>query len=214
MLDSAPSMVVEGLRRLGEQYEWNFGEEGLEVVRKHAATLWLWNRKMNLVGDLSVDSAIFRHYGESLFLAGLLAGVGDVVDYGSGAGFPGVGVAALCPWASLTLVEARQKRAAFLRESFRGAEGVRVWCGEGTRFSGQVGVVVARAVNIAEIVEFAGGRDAELLALVGVSDGIAWRDRIADGGGRCVIEAVPWRKEACVLRAGGLGRFSGLKTGS
>jgi 16S rRNA G527 N7-methylase RsmG len=212
MMDSSPSLVVDGLRRLGELGRWSVGEEGWQVVLGHATTLWLWNRKMNLVGDLSVESAIYRHYGESLFLASFLSSLSEVVDYGSGAGFPGIGVAALFPSVALTLVEARQKRAAFLREAFRGAGGVRVWCGEGERFPGQARVVVTRAVNITEVVEFAGSRGAELLALVGTSDGLAWRERIVGGGGRCVIEGVPWRRESCVLRADGLALLGGSKT--
>jgi hypothetical protein len=214
MMDSAPTLVVEGLRRLGEQGHWSVSEVGLQLVLTHASTLWLWNRKMNLVGDLSVDSAIYRHYGESLFLASFLSTPGDLVDYGSGAGFPGVGVAALVPTATLTLLEARQKRCAFLREAFRGAGGVRVWCGEGERFAGSTKVVVSRAVNIGEVVKFAGSRDASLVALVSTVDGGLWSDRIAAGGGRCVIEPVPWRRESCVLRAEGLAFLGGSKTAS
>lgn len=214
MTDSGPVLVMEGLVQLAERLDLHLCSEGLDILRKHVSTLWVWNRKMNLVGDLSVESAISRHYGESLFLASFLKDFDEIVDYGSGAGFPGVGVAATLPKSRLTLLEARQKRAAFLREAFRGCGHVSVRCVEASQYREPVKAVVSRAVSIEELVAFAAAREAALFLLVGGPDARSWRERILSRGGRCEVIPVPWRAESFVLWASSLEGCAGHRTRS
>ncbi len=84
-----------------------------EQLRAQLDLLQRWNRTHNLVGPGSPDEWVERHTLDSLAAARFLpAGAG--FDVGSGAGFPGIPIAVARPDCQVTLVEPREKRAAFL----------------------------------------------------------------------------------------------------
>ena len=86
----------------------------------HYNLLMQWNQKMNLSAIRDPVSIVQRHFGEALFLAKSLPNVkGTLVDVGSGAGFPGAPIAVYRPNLHVTLVEAKRKKAIFLREVAR-----------------------------------------------------------------------------------------------
>jgi 16S rRNA (guanine527-N7)-methyltransferase len=64
-----------------------------------------------------------RHFGESLFtgahLASRLQDGATLLDYGSGAGFPGLPIQLLLPNFRVTLAESQARKVAFLREVIR-----------------------------------------------------------------------------------------------
>src|SRR5207249_1678476 len=67
---------------------------------------------------------VSRHFGESFFLAAYLFAEGrlpgaNVVDLGSGAGFPGIPLKIYAPSLHVTLVESNRKKAISLREVVR-----------------------------------------------------------------------------------------------
>ena len=102
-------------------------DEQCALLRGHFELLMRWNRRMNLTAVRDPVEAIRRHYCESVFLATHLPEEGfTVADIGSGAGFPGIGVAVMRPLATVALVESNQKKAAFLKESTRDVSNVRV----------------------------------------------------------------------------------------
>lgn len=81
-----------------------------------------WMRSSNLVArNTSAEQLVERHFLDSLLMAPLLAAhpAPCLLDIGSGAGFPGLVLAAYFPAIPCTLVEPRQKRAAFLRHMVR-----------------------------------------------------------------------------------------------
>ena len=83
-----------------------------------------WNARVNLTAIRDPEEIVGRHFGESLFLARHLFAAGSgpniqVLDIGSGAGFPGLPLKIWNLAISLTLVESNQKKAAFLREVIR-----------------------------------------------------------------------------------------------
>ena len=99
----------------------------LRALQEHYELLVRWNRVLNLTSIESLDEIVERHYCESVFLAvHLPAGALRLVDLGSGAGFPGLPIAVLRPDCSVTLVEAHQRKAVFLREASRELQNVRV----------------------------------------------------------------------------------------
>lgn len=92
----------------------------------HRRLLERFRKVMNLVGPGSIGV----HFEDcASALAGLKA-TGAWVDLGSGAGFPGLVLAARCPEATVELVDSRQKRCAFLEQVVGEAEaaGVTVTC--------------------------------------------------------------------------------------
>ena len=92
--------------------------ETFDRLRVFADLLGRWNRTINLVGAREMDELWDRHIEDSLCLVPLLPATADITDLGSGAGFPGL-VLAIATGRRTTLVEADQRKAAFLREAAR-----------------------------------------------------------------------------------------------
>ncbi len=102
------------------------GVELHTVYQKLSAYLDLiirWNERTNLTAIRDVQSIATRHLGESLFAARCLQAVGGaegrLLDFGSGAGLPGIPMQVWIPGLSVTLAESQGKKAAFLREAVR-----------------------------------------------------------------------------------------------
>jgi 16S rRNA (guanine527-N7)-methyltransferase len=79
-----------------------------------------WNARTNLTAIRDPEEIVRRHFGESLFAARHIApGTQTLLDFGSGAGFPGLPIALLRPEIAVTLAESQNKKATFLREAVR-----------------------------------------------------------------------------------------------
>src|SRR5271154_4718966 len=79
-----------------------------------------WNARTNLTAIRDPEEIVRRHFGESLFAARHLApDTTTLLDFGSGAGFPGLPIALLRPGIPVTLAESQNKKATFLREVVR-----------------------------------------------------------------------------------------------
>ena len=99
------------------------------LLANYLNLLMKWQKTQRLVGSSEpawiVDNVIL----DSLLFTRLLpAGVRDVIDVGSGAGVPGIPLKVVRGSLSMTLLEARQKRASFLATAVRelGLVGCRV----------------------------------------------------------------------------------------
>jgi len=81
-----------------------------------------WSRRLSLIGPGTADGVLERHFGESLAALPLLPSpAGVLVDLGSGAGFPGLVLAAARPGWQVTLVESRERKWAYLLAASRRA---------------------------------------------------------------------------------------------
>jgi len=80
----------------------------------YAATLREWSQKMNLVARGTLPHIESRHFADSAQLADVLPRDANIIDLGSGAGFPGV-VLAILGW-HVTCIESIGKKVAFLTE--------------------------------------------------------------------------------------------------
>ena len=86
----------------------------------HYEELRRWNPRLSLIGPGTAQNLVERHYGEALLAETLLPGSqSTLVDVGSGAGFPGLVLAAMRPDWAVTLVEVRQRKSAFLASASR-----------------------------------------------------------------------------------------------
>jgi 16S rRNA G527 N7-methylase RsmG len=104
--------------------------EHFERLYAHYELMIRWNVALNLTSVRSVEEIVIRHYCESLFLGvHLPPGPCSVMDVGSGAGFPGIPLAAIRPELRVTLTESHQRKAVFLREATREWPNVRVFSG-------------------------------------------------------------------------------------
>ena len=94
-------------------------EHSLDLFCRLGGLLDEWTPKVNLIACRSGMELVERHLLDSLSLAPLVADRATIVDLGSGAGFPGLPLAIARPDASVILVEARRRRASYLREAKR-----------------------------------------------------------------------------------------------
>lgn len=168
----------------------------IENIRGYVELLLRWNARVNLTAIREREEIVTRHFGESLFAARHLfqtqqAATDHLIDFGSGAGFPGLPIKIWSPELKCTLIESNQKRSTFLREVVRklGLANVEVFARRAEDLKGQADVLTLRAVErfelalpIAASLVRTGGR---LALLVGEGQiarardlvpGIAWDD--------------------------------------
>ena len=77
-----------------------------------------WNERINLIGPEAREH-IVAHIAEALAAAEILKPHGEVLDFGSGGGLPAIPMAIVSPDARFHLVEADQKKWAFLKHVLR-----------------------------------------------------------------------------------------------
>jgi 16S rRNA (guanine527-N7)-methyltransferase len=101
--------------------DWaGLGPKAVEQLEAFLALLLKWNARMNLTAARTPEEIVRRHFAESIFAARLIPKkVKTLVDFGSGAGFPGIPIAIARPEIGVTLAESQGKKAAFLLEAVR-----------------------------------------------------------------------------------------------
>ncbi|UEM21005.1 16S rRNA (guanine(527)-N(7))-methyltransferase RsmG [Skermanella mucosa] len=105
---SAPEDVLAGVSR-----------ETRDRLQVYADLLRKWQPAINLVGPRTLPHLWTRHFADSAQLHPLVPpGARTLVDFGSGAGFPGL-VLAILGVPEVHLIESDQRKAAFLREVAR-----------------------------------------------------------------------------------------------
>src|SRR5436305_6020478 len=114
-----------------------------------------WNQKTNLASIRAPEEITTRHFGEGFFLSSRLSSDGKAktaIDFGSGAGFPGIPLAIYSPDVSVTLIESQNKKATFLKEAVRTLDlkNVTVFASRGETFKGTADLVTFRAVETFE----------------------------------------------------------------
>jgi 16S rRNA (guanine527-N7)-methyltransferase len=93
--------------------------EAAGALAEYVELLLHWNARLNLIARRDEPRIWERHIADSLQLAALMEPHPDrAIDLGSGAGFPGL-VVSLATGVPFDLIEADQRKAAFLREAAR-----------------------------------------------------------------------------------------------
>jgi 16S rRNA (guanine527-N7)-methyltransferase len=135
-----------------EAREWirdRFGAAGERRMADFVELVIAESTRQNLIAPSTLDAIWSRHIVDSAQLIGFAASQeGDWLDIGTGAGFPGLVVAALSERRVL-LVEPRKRRVEFLEAAARSlgiADRVSVIAGKVETISEPVAVISARAV--------------------------------------------------------------------
>ena len=95
--------------------------ETLERLDRVIDTLDVWRKKSNLIGPREWPVIWTRHVADCYQLLDLIPEDAKVVDLGSGAGFPGLIIAAARQAGHVTMVESVGKKCAFLRAAIEAA---------------------------------------------------------------------------------------------
>jgi 16S rRNA (guanine527-N7)-methyltransferase len=126
--------------------------EQLKSISKYIDLILKWNAKVNLTAIRDPEEIVARHFGESLFAAAqwlVPEQPRNVIDVGSGPGFPGLPLAMYSPSAVVTLIESHGKKAAFLNEVIfaLGLRNAKVFKGRAEELRTQGELVTLRAVE-------------------------------------------------------------------
>ena len=137
-----------------------------------------WNPRINLTAEKDEIDLIEKHIRGSLqYMRGLETPL-NILDIGSGGGFPGIPIKVVLGDISMTLIESNRKRANFLRQVVRemGLQGIRV--------------LNLRAEDAG--VEYHGRYDTVLLRAVGtLEDCLEWAAPFLSSGGRVLMQKDP-----------------------
>jgi 16S rRNA (guanine527-N7)-methyltransferase len=97
--------------------QFDVSRETVERLDRYVALLVAWQSRINLIAPSTLGEIWTRHVADSLSLERRLPPFDRAVDLGSGAGLPGLVVAAMRAdsGAAVDLIESSAKKAAFLR---------------------------------------------------------------------------------------------------
>jgi len=127
-------------------------QAGADLAKGMEAYLELlirWNARTNLTAVRDRSGILSRHFIECMACARILPpDIGTLLDFGSGAGLPGIPIALCRPEMVVTLAESQGKKAAFLREAVRTIGFVAsVHSGRAELISARFDCVILRAVD-------------------------------------------------------------------
>jgi 16S rRNA (guanine527-N7)-methyltransferase len=138
------------------QAAFRVSRETVERLIIYERLLHQWQKAVNLVAPSTLPQVWLRHFADSAQLWRLVPeGAQALVDFGSGAGFPGLVLAIMRgdrPTPRVTLIESDSRKAAFLREAARQTGtaveilSTRIENPETQRKVGRVDVVTVRAL--------------------------------------------------------------------
>ena len=109
LLEKLERELTNGLDRYGieaTRHQINQSIGFLSILQK-------WNKSFNLVSTQNVSEMLGRHLLDSLSINSYLRGK-NIIDVGSGAGFPGIPLAIFNPRKQFTLIDGNGKKTRFL----------------------------------------------------------------------------------------------------
>ena len=119
-------MVLKAAKKIYKIFMKNFMEkynvsrETFDLLKTYEASLQEWQQKFNLVSNSSLAEAWNRHFADSAQLFSYIPSQARVLlDFGSGAGFPGMVLAIMAkektPYLKVKLVESIAKKTLYLK---------------------------------------------------------------------------------------------------
>ena len=100
--------------------KFNVSRETIEKLNKYKDFLLSSNKLLNLIGKTTENQIFTRHFVDSAQIYDLIEDKSEIIDLGSGAGFPGVVLKILMDnnkiAANITLIEKSPKKCKFLQD--------------------------------------------------------------------------------------------------
>ena len=94
----------------------NVNDEVLNKFWVYMTNLLKWNEKINLTAITDEDDIILKHFIDSLTILEYIPEKSNVIDVGTGAGFPGIPLKIVREDINMTLMDSLNKRITFLNE--------------------------------------------------------------------------------------------------
>ena len=102
------------LKRVCEKNKIMLLEEQIEKFYKYMNLLIEWNQKINLTAIVEPKEIIQKHFIDSMSVLDYIQDKKNIIDVGTGAGFPGIPIKIANPNINVTLLDSLQKRVNFL----------------------------------------------------------------------------------------------------
>jgi 16S rRNA (guanine527-N7)-methyltransferase len=100
--------------------KFNVSRETIEKLNKYKDFLLSSNKSLNLIGKTTENQIFIRHFADSAQIYDLIEDKSEIVDLGSGAGFPGVILKILMDnnkiAGNITLIDKSPKKCKFLQD--------------------------------------------------------------------------------------------------
>jgi len=107
------------LQKGAEELGINLSPEQIEAFTIYARELCKWNSKINLTSITGEEEIAIKHFIDSLTVLKYADVTGELLDMGSGGGFPGIPIKILSPGTSVVSVDAVEKKVNFQRHIVR-----------------------------------------------------------------------------------------------
>ncbi len=136
------------------QLEISVNRQQAEQFSLHAQWLLEWNRKINLTAITDPREVAIKHFIDAIAPIKHIPETGQLLDIGTGGGFPGIPLKIMRPGQSITLIDSVRKKVNFVRHvirqmSLEGIEALHIRAealADTAVHSGNFNVIVCRAL--------------------------------------------------------------------
>jgi len=109
------NLLVKGSSELGI----TLNSRKIQKFLSYQELIKKWNSKINLTSVTDDSEIIVKHFLDSLTVSELITDGPNILDIGTGAGFPGVPIAIVRESLNITVLDSREKRIFFINEVLR-----------------------------------------------------------------------------------------------
>ena len=112
LLSEFEKIFIEEAQKINIELDKN----QIEKFYKYMDLLIEWNEKINLTAITNEKDILVKHFIDSLTIQRYLGNAVNIIDVGTGAGFPGIPIKIINPNLKVVLVDSLNKRINFLQE--------------------------------------------------------------------------------------------------
>ena len=109
--------MLKQIEKTIKEYSLDINDDSINLLSEFAKEILDKNQKINLISKSDEKNIIERHIIDSAMVlkSGFISEkINNIIDIGSGAGFPGAVIGIIYPEIKITLCEQREKKAMFL----------------------------------------------------------------------------------------------------
>lgn len=108
--------ILQELEEKAKIIDIKLDEEQKGKFYRYMNLLIEWNKKVNLTAIIEPKEIILKHFIDSLTISKHIKNNSNIIDIGTGAGFPGIPLKIYNPTLKITLLDSLNKRITFLNE--------------------------------------------------------------------------------------------------